>query len=330
MIRHDWTVDSLLELYSLPMPELLFRSQQVHRQFFPDGTVQRATLLSVKTGKCSEDCSYCAQSAKYKTEIEEHRLLPLEAVIEAGQQALAAGSTRLCMGAAWRQVKTNQDFDRVLEMVREVSSMGLEVCCTLGMVTEDQAIRLKEAGCHSYNHNLDTSPEYYPEVITTHTYEERLETLRNIRKAGIQICSGGIIGLGESVEDRLSMLCQLATQDPHPENVPLNMLVKIAGTPLENQEPVDPFEFVRIVALARITMPASMVRLSAGRNHMNDEMQALCFCAGANSIHTGPRLLTTDNRGADYDELLIDRLGLRFEKAKEPKQQELINSQVSP
>jgi len=274
--------------------------------------VQRSTLLSIKTGGCSEDCKYCPQSVHNDTGLERHSFLPKKEVLEKAQQAKDEGSTRFCMGAAWRQVKDGKDFDHILDLVRGVSGLGMEVCCTLGMLTERQAAQLKEAGCHAYNHNLDTSPEYYGEIITTRTYEDRLKTLGNVRKAGITVCCGGIVGMGEGVQDRLGLLSQLACQTPHPESVPLNMLVRVEGTPLEMMEEVDPIEFVRLIATARIIMPRSMVRLSAGRTEMSDEMQALCFFAGANSLFAGEKLLTTPNPGEDHDNALMAKLGMGF------------------
>jgi len=311
-IRHDWTNKELLEVYNQPFPDLLYKAQTLHRKYFPGNKVQRSTLISIKTGGCSEDCSYCPQSVHNDTGLERHKLLPKEEVLASAKEAQQAGSTRFCMGAAWRQVKEGEDFENILDMVRGVSALGMEVCCTLGMLTESQAQRLKDAGCYAYNHNLDTSPEYYGEVITTRTYEERLKTLGHARKAGITLCCGGIIGMGESVQDRLGLLQQLASLSPHPESVPINMLVKVEGTPLQYCEDVDSIEFVRIIATARIAMPTSMVRLSAGRMEMSDEMQALCFLAGANSIFAGEKLLTTPNPGEDHDGRLMQRLGIEF------------------
>ena len=311
-IRHNWTVAEIKQIYNLPFPELIFQAQTIHRKFFSANVVQRSTLLSIKTGGCSENCKYCPQSAHYETEVERQGLLPVAEVLQQAQNAKNQGSTRFCMGAAWRQVKDGKEFDSILEMVEGVHGLGLEVCCTLGMLTESQAVRLKAAGCHAYNHNLDTSPEYYGEIITTRTYEDRLKTLKNVRSAGITVCCGGIVGMGESTEDRLGLLAQLAEQDPHPESVPINMLIRIEGTPLAEVAPVDPFEFVRLIATARIVMPESMVRLSAGRTEMSDEMQALCFIAGANSIFAGEKLLTTPNPGEDKDNALMLRLGMSF------------------
>lgn len=313
MIRTNWTFEQAKEIYDLPFPELVYQAQTIHRQFFPDYKVQRSTLLSVKTGGCPEDCGYCPQSAHYDTGVERHKVLPKEVVLANARAAKADGSTRFCMGAAWREVKDGKDFDQIIDLVEGVSSLGLEVCCTLGMLNENQAKRLQEAGCYAYNHNLDTSPEYYGEIISTRTYQDRLDTLQNVRKAGMTVCCGGIVGLGEGTDDRLGLLVQLASQSPQPESVPLNMLVKVEGTPLANEEPVDPIEFVRLVATARIMLPKSYVRLSAGRTEMSDELQALCFVVGANSIFAGDKLLTTPNPGEHKDQMLMKRLGLGFQ-----------------
>lgn len=312
MTKHDWKLEGLQEIYDLPFPELIYRAQTIHRENFPSNKVQRSTLLSVKTGGCPEDCSYCPQSAHYDTGLERHGVLEKNFVLEEAKKAKAEGSTRFCMGAAWREIKDGKDFDQVIELVEGVSGLGMEVCCTLGMLNEDQATRLKEAGCHAYNHNLDTSPEYYGEIISTRTYQERLDTLKNVRNAGITVCCGGIVGLGESVEHRLGLLQELANQDPHPESVPINMLVKVEGTPLDQEQEVDPISFVRIIATARICMPKSHVRLSAGRTEMSDEMQALCFIAGANSMFAGEKLLTTPNPGEDRDQMLMEKLGMEY------------------
>jgi biotin synthase len=309
-ISTDWTVDKALAIYELPLPDLIFQAQGVHRETFDPNAVQRSTLLSVKTGGCPENCGYCPQSAHHDTGVERHPVLPKDVVLAEAQKAKEAGSTRFCMGAAWREVKDGKDFDHIIDLVSSVSELGMEVCCTLGMLTESQAQRLKSAGCHAYNHNLDTSPEYYGDIITTRVYEDRLRTLGNVRKAGITVCCGGIVGLGEKIRDRLGLLVQLASQTPHPESVPINMLMRIEGTPLADQPPVDPIEFVRIIATARIMMPRSMVRLSAGRTQMSDEMQALCFIAGANSIFAGEKLLTADNPGEDHDNALMQKLGM--------------------
>ena len=312
MLRHDWTLTEIRQIHIQPFPELLFQAQTVHRQAFDPREVQRSTLLSIKTGGCPENCAYCPQSAHYDTGIERHSVLPPDFVVDKARQAQAEGSTRFCMGAAWREVKDGREFDAVLDLVRSVSAIGMEVCCTLGMLTESQAQRLKEAGCYAYNHNLDTSPEFYGKIISTRTYEDRIKTLRHVREAGITVCCGGIIGMGEKLEDRFGLLMQLANQDPHPESVPINALQRVEGTPLADQPPVDPIEFVRMIATARILMPQSYVRLSAGRVEMSDEAQALCFLAGANSIFAGDKLLTQKNNGEERDRALLSRLGMRF------------------
>jgi len=321
MLRNDWTLEDAQEVYRLPFPELIYRAQTVHREHFSPTEVQRSTLLSVKTGGCPEDCKYCPQSAHYDTDVERHKVLPKDEVLAKAQEAKAQGSTRFCMGAAWRDVRDGDDFDKIVELVEGVSGLGMEVCCTLGMLNETQAKRLKAAGCYAYNHNLDTSPEFYSEIITTRTYEERLETLRNVRKAGMTVCCGGILGLGEEIDDRLGLLCELSSQDPHPESVPINMLVRVEGTPLASQNEVDPLEFVRVVATARIMLPASYVRLSAGRTQMTDELQALSFLAGANSIFAGEKLLTTPNPGESHDAKLMEKLGMRFKDITETNSQ---------
>lgn len=313
MLRFDWTLKELSDIYSQPFPDLLFQAQTIHRANHSAVTVQRSTLLSVKTGGCPENCKYCPQSAHYDTGVERHAVLPTEVVVAKAMQAKEQGSTRFCMGAAWREVRDGKDFDKIIELVSAVSDLGMEVCCTLGMLSEPQAARLKEAGCYAYNHNLDTSPEYYGQIITTRTYEDRLRTLENVRKAGITVCCGGIVGMGEKVSDRLGLLLELTHQNPHPESVPINMLVRVEGTPLSEQAPVDPIDFVRLIATARIVMPRSYVRLSAGRMEMSDEMQALCFVAGANSIFAGEKLLTTPNPGEDHDRKLLSRLGMQFQ-----------------
>jgi len=310
-LRHDWTQEELQAIYDLPLTELVFRAQSIHRQFHDPNKVQQCTLLSIKTGACPEDCSYCPQSAHHNTELEKEPLIDVDGALQAARAAKESGSTRFCMGAAWREVRDGDQFDRVLDMVRGVKALGMEACCTLGMVTEDQARRLAEAGLDAYNHNLDTGPEYYEKIITTRTYDDRLRTIQNIRKAGVTVCSGGIVGMGETVGDRIAMLAVLAGHDPHPESVPINALVAVEGTPLADQEPVDPIVMVRMIATARIAMPASMVRLSAGRTAMTDETQALCFLAGANSIFAGEKLLTTANPGEDRDKALFEKLGLQ-------------------
>ena len=311
-IRHDWSIDEIASLLDQPFNDLLFRAQSVHRARFDPNRVQVSTLISIKTGACPEDCGYCSQSAKNDTGLERERLLPVDEVLEAAREARDKGSTRFCMGAAWRN-PTDANLDRVIEMIEGVSGLGLETCVTLGMLTDRQAQRLATAGLDYYNHNLDTSPEFYGQVITTRTFQDRLDTLDHIRRAGISMCSGGILGMGESRRDRASMLSQLANMPKHPESVPINLLVQVEGTPLFGAEGLDPFEFVRTIAVARILMPGSYVRLSAGRSEMSDELQALCFLSGANSIFYGERLLTTPNAEADRDERLFERLGLEFE-----------------
>jgi len=296
-------------LFALPFPELIFRAQTVHRQRFDPRQVQISTLLSIKTGGCPEDCAYCPQSARYATGVRADKLMQLDAVIAEAEAAKAAGASRFCMGAAWREPK-ERDLDRVCEMVSRVKALGLETCATLGMLTHAQAQKLKASGLDYYNHNLDTSPEYYDTIITTRTYRERLETLERVREAGVAVCCGGIIGMGEDLEDRIGLIATLANLKPHPESVPINMLVKVEGTPLAHTGCVDPLDFVRTIAVARISMPNSVVRLSAGREDMSDEMQALCFLAGANSIFYWPKLLTTPNPDRDRDTRLFERLGL--------------------
>jgi biotin synthase len=311
-VRHDWTTDEVLQLYGLPLTELVFRAQTIHRRYHDPAAVQRCTLLSVKTGGCPEDCAYCPQSAHYSTGVDRQGLLPLADVVEAARRARDAGSTRFCMGAAWREAADGPAFDGVLEMVRAVADLDLEVCATLGMLTDDQARRLKAAGLTAYNHNLDTSPEFYPEIITTRTYRDRLDTLARVQRAGISVCCGGIVGMGESARDRCALLAQLGRLDPHPESLPVNLLVRVPGTPLADVPDLDPLELVRTVACARLVAPAARVRLSAGRLSLSPEAQALCFLAGANSIFSGEKLLTTPNPAVDDDERLMGRLGLRF------------------
>jgi biotin synthase len=308
-LRHDWSRNEIEQLFNLPFNDLLFHAQQVHRGHFNPNEVQVSTLLSIKTGRCPEDCGYCPQSVRYDTDVENEALMPLEQVLEQARAAKAKGSSRFCMGAAWRSPK-DRDLEQVVEMVKGVKALGLETCLTLGMLTEAQTQRLKEAGLDYYNHNLDTSPEFYGDVITTRTYQDRLDTLQRVRDAGMHVCCGGILGMGEARQDRIGLLQQLANQPQHPESVPINLLVKVEGTPLANAEELDPIEFVRSIAIARILMPASHVRLSAGREAMSDEMQALCFLAGANSIFYGEKLLTTPNPVADQDRQLFARLGL--------------------
>jgi biotin synthase len=310
--RTDWTLDEVRALFALPFPELLFRAQTVHRQHFPAGDVQVSQLLSIKTGGCPEDCGYCPQSVHFQTGVEGEALLPLPVVLDAARRARASGATRFCMGAAYRNPKPSQ-LARISDMVREVKALGLETCATLGMLTAEQAGTLRDAGLDYYNHNLDTSAEHYGKVISTRTYQDRLDTLANVRAAGLKVCAGGIIGLGETIGDRAALLHTLATLPTHPESVPINQLVAVEGTPLADSEPVDPIDFVRVIAVARILMPATRVRLSAGRTDMSDELQALCFLAGANSIFYGERLLTTPNPAADHDLALLRRLGMGVE-----------------
>ncbi len=314
-IRNNWTVEEVGELYHMPLLELIFRAATVHRQYNNTGEVQVCTLLSIKTGGCTEDCAYCPQASRYHTDVTVQPLMKKEEVIAYAQKAKAAGSTRFCMGAAWREVRDNRDFDRVLEMVKGVNELGLEVCCTLGMLTSEQARKLADAGLYAYNHNLDTSSEYYEEIITTRTYNDRLQTLEHVRKAGVSVCCGGIIGLGEAHEDRINMLHTLATLTQHPESVPVNALVRIKGTPLENNPKVDVWDMIRMIATARILMPATMVRLSAGRTEMSIAEQTLCFMAGANSIFAGDKLLTTPNPAFDEDMAMFSLLGLQPREA---------------
>lgn len=311
VVRHDWSLAEVAGIYRLPIPELVFHAQQTHREFQPAGFIQTCQLLSIKTGGCPEDCAYCPQSGHYSAEIELQGLLEPSHVIGVAREAAARGITRFCMGAAWRQAPEGREFEKVLEMVRGVAALGMEVCCTLGMLTEEQAFALKRAGLTAYNHNLDTSREFYGSIITTRTYDERLRTLAAVRRAGITVCCGGILGLGESEDDRIALLRELAALDPHPESVPINMLVRVAGTPLASQPALDPLEMVRAIATARILMPASVVRLAAGRQQMSPEAAALCILAGANSIFVGDKLLTTTNPAPDDDEVLLRSLGLR-------------------
>ncbi len=309
-VRHDWTRDEIAALFALPFPELIYRAQSVHRQNFLSNEVQISTLLSIKTGGCPEDCGYCSQSASFETGLTASKLMDVESVLADARTAKQAGATRFCMGAAWRSPK-DKDLDAVCRMVEGVKALGMESCVTLGMLTKDQAQRLKVAGLDYYNHNLDTSPEYYKQIITTRCYQDRLDTLDAVRDAGIHVCCGGIVGMGESAADRIGLIHSLATLPEHPESVPINMLIRVEGTKLGETEPLDPIDFVRTIAVARITMPKSMVRLSAGRDGMNDETQALCFLAGANSIFYGEKLLTTPNPSENRDRALLDRLGMR-------------------
>jgi biotin synthase len=309
-LRHDWTRAEIRELFALPFPDLIYQAQTLHRQNFDPVEVQVSTLLSIKTGGCPEDCAYCPQSAKYDTGVKAEKLMEIDKVLAEAKAAKDAGASRFCMGAAWREPK-DRDLDKVCAMIEGVRAMGLETCVTLGMLTNAQAQRLKQSGLDYYNHNLDTSPEFYGEIITTRTYQERLDTLDHVRDAGIHVCCGGIVGMGEGADDRAGMIHALATLPVHPESVPINLLVQVEGTPLASGAALDPIDFVRTIAVARIAMPRSLVRLSAGREDMTDEMQALCFIAGANSVFYGPKLLTTPNPAADRDRQLMDRLGLR-------------------
>ncbi len=314
-VRNNWSLEEVQEVYNTPLLDLIFRAASVHRKHNDTGEVQVCTLLSIKTGGCSEDCAYCPQAARYNTGVEVHALMKKEEVLGYARKAKEAGSTRFCMGAAWREVRDNRDFDRVLEMVQGVNELGLEVCCTLGMLTEEQARKLADAGLYSYNHNLDTSSDYYGDIITTRTYNDRLQTLDNVRKAGVTVCCGGIIGLGETHEDRIKMLHTLCTLSEHPESVPINSLVAVKGTPLENNSKTDVWDMVRMIATARITMPKTMVRLSAGRLELSIAEQAMCFLAGANSIFAGEKLLTTPNPAFEEDMAMFDMLGLKPREA---------------
>ncbi|MCQ4346424.1 biotin synthase BioB [Pseudomonas stutzeri] len=315
-LRHDWTLDEVRALFTQPFNDLIFQAQGVHRQHFNANEVQVSTLLSIKTGACPEDCKYCPQSGHYNTGLDKEKLMEVQKVLQAAAEAKAIGSTRFCMGAAWKHPSA-KDMPYVLEMVRGVKAMGLETCMTLGTLDQEQTMALADAGLDYYNHNLDTSPEFYGNIITTRTYSERLQTLSYVREAGMKICSGGILGMGESLDDRLGLLIQLANLPEHPESVPINMLVKVKGTPLAEAEDVDPFDFIRTLAVARILMPKSHVRLSAGREQMNEQMQALAFLAGANSIFYGEKLLTTGNPEAERDMRLFQRLGIKPEAREE-------------
>lgn len=314
-IRNNWTREEITAIYNKPVLELMYEAATVHREFHDPNEVQVCTLLSVKTGGCPEDCAYCPQAARYHTNVKVHKLLEVQEVITKAVEAKESGSTRFCMGAAWREVRDNRDFDNVLEMVKGVSSLGMEVCCTLGMLSDEQARKLKDAGLYAYNHNLDTSEEFYGDIISTRTYDDRLETLESVRKAKISVCSGGIIGMGEKEDDRIGMLLTLSTLPEHPESVPVNALVPVEGTPLEEQPKVSVWEMVRMIATARIIMPKAMVRLSAGRVRMNLEEQALCFMAGANSIFAGDKLLTTPNPGYIKDQEMFQQLQLKPREA---------------
>ncbi len=320
MIRHNWTKEEILDIYNTPLLDLVYRAASVHREHNTYGEVQVSSLLSIKTGGCSEDCSYCPQSAKYHTDIDIHALVSTEEVVTAAMKAKEGGASRLCMGAAWREVRDNRDFDRILEMVKAVAEMDMEVCCTLGMINESQAKKLADAGLYAYNHNLDSSEDFYKKIISTRSYADRLQTLGHVRKAGLSVCCGGIIGMGESAEDRASMLQVLSAMNPHPESVPVNALVPVKGTPLESNEKISTWEMVRMIATVRIVLPASAVRLSAGRTEMSTEAQALCFMAGANSVFAGDKLLTTPNPAFNEDLEMFTVLGLKpmqaYSKAK--------------
>ncbi|WP_299674446.1 biotin synthase BioB [uncultured Dokdonia sp.] len=330
-IRHNWTKEEILSIYNKPMMELLYEAATVHRIHHDPNTVQVSTLLSIKTGGCPEDCGYCPQAARYHTDIEGNDLMSVQQVKAQALRAKSSGSSRVCMGAAWRNVKDGPEFDNVLEMVRTINKLDMEVCCTLGMVTENQAQRLAEAGLYAYNHNLDTSEDYYKDVISTRAFEDRLDTISNVRKTNVTVCSGGIIGMGEAVEDRAGMLVALATLDPQPESVPINALVAVPGTPMEDIEPISIWEMIRMVATTRIVMPQTQVRLSAGRTEMSREGQAMCFFAGANSIFAGDKLLTTPNPDVNEDMKMFELLGLNpqkpFVKKAQPETVEAQDSQ---
>jgi biotin synthase len=321
--RHDWTKDEIIALYNRPLMDLLYEAASIHREHHDPNVVQVSTLLSIKTGGCPEDCGYCPQAARYHTKVEGNDLMSVQQVKAQALRAKSSGSSRVCMGAAWRNVKDGPEFDQVLEMVRTINKLDMEVCCTLGMITENQALRLAEAGLYAYNHNLDTSEEYYKEVISTRGFEDRLKTIDNVRKTNVTVCSGGIIGMGESVADRAGMLVALASLNPQPESVPINALVAVEGTPMENEKPVEIWEMIRMVATTRIVMPETQVRLSAGRTQMSREGQAMCFFAGANSIFAGDKLLTTPNPNVDEDMKMFDMLGLTpqkpFTKVSQPQ-----------
>lgn len=310
-LRNNWTKEEITEIYNTPLMELIYRAATVHREYHETGEVQVCTLLSIKTGGCSEDCAYCPQSARYNTEVKAEKMMPRELILASAQRAKKAGSTRFCMGTAWRSARQNKDFDQVLDVVSEIADMGLEVCATLGMLNDEQAAKLKEAGLYAYNHNLDSSEDFYKKIITTRTYQDRLETIKRVQNNNISVCSGGIIGMGETHEDRIGLLYTLSNLDPHPESVPVNALIAVKGTPMENQPKVPSWDMARMIATARILMPQSMVRLSAGRVRMTYEEQALCFLAGANSIFTSEKLLTTDNNELDDDMHMFELFGLK-------------------
>lgn len=334
VVRHNWTKDEILNIYNKPFMELLYEAATVHRTFHDPNTVQVSTLLSIKTGGCPEDCGYCPQAARYHTDIEGNDLMTVQQVKAQSLRAKASGSSRVCMGAAWRNVKDGEEFDQVLEMVRTINKLDMEVCCTLGMLTENQALRLAEAGLYAYNHNLDTSEDYYKDVISTRAFDDRLKTIDNVRKSNVTVCSGGIIGMGEKLEDRAGMLVALSTLNPQPESVPINALVAVEGTPLQDIEPIPIWDMIRMVATTRIVMPKTQVRLSAGRTEMTREGQAMCFFAGANSIFAGDKLLTTPNPDVNEDLEMFDQLGLRpqkpFVKAPQPSTVEAKESLLQP
>lgn len=318
-IRNNWTLEQAMAIYKTPLLELIFKANSIHRQFFDASKVQVSSLLSIKTGGCPEDCAYCPQAARYQTGLNVQKMMDVEDVVSKATAAKEKGASRYCLGAAWREVRDNRDFDKVVDMVSAINKMDMEVCCTLGMLTEEQASRLKEAGLYAYNHNLDSSEDFYKDIISTRTYQDRLDTLGNVRSAGLTICSGGIVGMGEKEEDRVKMLVTLANLEKHPESVPINALISVEGTPLEKQKKVPIWDMIRTIATAKMMMPASMVRLSAGRINMSDTEQALCFLAGANSIFAGDKLLTTPNPEMSDDQALFDLLGLTPMKAFEHK-----------
>jgi biotin synthase len=332
--KHNWTTAEIIAIYNKPMMDLLFEAASIHREHHDPNVVQVSTLLSIKTGGCPEDCGYCPQAARYHTEIEGNDLMTVSQVKAQALRAKSSGSSRVCMGAAWRNVKDGAEFDQVLEMVRTINKLDMEVCCTLGMITENQAQRLAEAGLYAYNHNLDTSEDYYKEVISTRGFEDRLQTIENVRKTNVTVCSGGIIGMGESIEDRAGMLVALSTLNPQPESVPINALVAVEGTPMEEEKPVEIWEMIRMVATTRIVMPETQVRLSAGRMNMSREGQAMCFFAGANSIFAGDKLLTTPNPDVNEDMKMFEMLGLNpqkpFTKVSQPQTVEAVDSQFAP
>ncbi|SEC94132.1 biotin synthase [Tenacibaculum sp. MAR_2009_124] len=329
-VRHNWKKEEILDIYNSPLMDLLYRAAIIHRKQHDPNVIQVSTLLSIKTGGCSEDCGYCPQAARYHTNIEKNGLMSVNQVKELARMAKSSGSSRVCMGAAWRNVKDGPEFDSVLEMVRTINKLDMEVCCTLGMVTENQVMRLAEAGLYAYNHNLDSSEEYYKEVISTRGYQDRIDTINNVRKTNVTVCSGGIIGMGETAEDRAGMLVALSTLNPQPESTPINALVAVEGTPLEKEKPVEIWDMVRMVATTRIVLPNTQVRLSAGRTQMSKEGQALCFFAGANSIFSGDKLLTTPNPAVNEDMKMFENLGLKpqepFVKKEQPKTVKAENS----